>query len=159
MASIRHWIMRILICGIFIGSGVMKLRSDETFNKDVAMAASGLQRMTLTPLVSSTLGIDLEALLPSAVYAMILLQLSGALAILTGGFRCGAWMLLAFLALVTPVAHFPADLRTSPVAVDMPQVIQIAKNAAIAGGLLLCAMTNGGLEIALVKPGGKLHSS
>lgn len=151
MAGASNLLMRLMFSAIFMAGGLLKILSahgdGKLFTKDVNMAAAGFERMGLEPMLSS---VGVLSLLPTIVYSLAVLQVSGALAVLTGGYRCGAWMLLVFLALVTPVAHWPLDAAGQ---LDMPQLVQLGKNAAIAGGLLLCAATDGGKDVVL--PGGK----
>jgi hypothetical protein len=59
--------------------------------------------------------------------------LAGAAAILTGGDRCGAAMLAAFLALVTPVVYYPLDAAGK---VDQGQLTALLKNLMLLGACI-----------------------
>ncbi len=77
-------------------------------------------------------------LVPVALVVAVLVELFGALAILTG-FKCriGAMFLFVYLIPVTLIFH---NFWDAPIQLEHTQTIQFMKNLAIMGGLLMLAL-------------------
>ena len=84
---------------------------------------------------------DTHATIPAAplfLYAAVLLELGGGLALATGfRARIAALLLFAFLVPATYLFHFKAAFDPAMNLVDRGQLIHILKNLAIMGGLLM----------------------
>ncbi|MFT7541601.1 MAG: putative oxidoreductase [Gammaproteobacteria bacterium] len=103
---------RLLLSSVFLGSGLSKLASfggTQEFMQSVGMPATGL-----------------------LLWGAIAFELLGSLSVLFGfKARIGAALLLIFLIPATLIFHFELGVQE--------QMIQVMKNAAIGGGLLLVA--------------------
>ncbi|CAE7915839.1 unnamed protein product [Symbiodinium sp. KB8] len=77
--------------------------------------------------------------LPYLVAAAGALEAMGALAILFGGMWCGGWMIILFLAGVTPIMHWPLKQVNGVDTLDIPTLVHFMKNLTILGGALMIA--------------------
>jgi putative oxidoreductase len=132
MTAVITLIGRIMLATIFILSGISKIGSHDT---TVAyMQAHGIPAA------------------PFFLYAAVLVEIAGGFCVATGfRARLGALLLAAFLVPTTYLFHFrPAFDAQMMMLIDKNQLINVLKNLAIMGGLLLI-YGNGAGKITLGK--------
>lgn len=78
-------------------------------------------------------GATADTFVYASLCLMMALKVLGALAIIGGGWRCGAVMLAAFLVIVTPIAHWPMGADGK---LDQQQAAQFFKNVSLLGGTI-----------------------
>ena len=118
MQAVATLLGRVFLSAIFIISGISKIGS---YSSTVAyMESSGMPAA------------------PFFLYAAVLLELGGGLCLLTGfRARIAALVLVLFLLPTTYIFHFKPAFDQAMNVVDRAQLIQVLKNLAIMGGLLM----------------------
>lgn len=118
MTSVLTLVGRVLLSLVFIISGISKIGGYAT-----------------TVAYMESAGVPAA---PFLLYAAVLLELGGGLSVATGfRARIGALVLFAFLVPVTYLFHFKPAFDANMNVIDRLQMVQILKNLAIMGGLLM----------------------
>lgn len=129
---------RLLFAFLFLSSGAQKLSSFNLSNGGPTMEFMAPKLDTAIGSLQRILGQSLD--IPKAwyVYALgvaIFLELAGGVLFVLGS-NLGAWLLMAFLGVVTPVMHNWWDLKEGSEE-QITDMVQFFKNVALLGSLLI----------------------